>query len=71
MKKNDIFQMLASVPRQIIDKDAYTVAELSDLSKISLTKMGIIARAKTKSGEWEQVWKKSGRRICWAYRIKK
>jgi hypothetical protein len=71
MKKNDIFQMLASVPLQIIDESAYTLAELSEASDICETKMGKIAKGKTKSGEWEQVWKKSGRRICRAYRIKK
>lgn len=57
MKRPDIFDLLADVPRKVIDENAFTVMEIAKALSVSRDTASKIAKKKVESGEWEQVWK--------------
>lgn len=63
--------MLAISDGKIVDQNAFTVEELCERSGArSDFPVRQQARKLCKEGKWEQVWKKAGRRLVFAYRVK-
>ena len=58
-------------PHRIFDSRAETVRELAPLWGVGIRRMREIVQNYCDSGEWEAVFKKIGKRITHAYRIKK
>lgn len=71
MKKPDIFDMLADIPKKEVDQNAFSLAELCDQSGISRSTMQTRCRDLVKLGKWEQVWKKCGKTTVMAWRKRK
>ena len=65
--------MLADVPRRIIDHESVTTQEIADELKCSRRTAQDLVIRKTKSGEWEQVFKvvEGAPRPVHSYRLKK
>ena len=56
---------------KVIDKDAYTLAELREYSNVGIAQTTAVVNAAVERGEWEQVWKRSKEgRLVKAFRKK-
>ena len=66
-------QLLVSAlfPQKIIDESAETIQELCEKTGLYRQALNKEISRRVKSGVVEQVWKKSGRNLVPAYRIKK
>ena len=68
-----IFEMLADIPRQVIDQDSVTSREIAEELGVGSTTAKKLIREKLLSGKWQQVFKKIDGcdRPVPSYRLKK
>jgi len=69
-KKVRLTKCSDQIERRIIDQSAETIRELEIASGLCRKRITDITTENVKVGRWEVVFKKSGRRIVAAYRVK-
>lgn len=69
MKKEARTKCSDEFERKVIDDNAETITELCESTGMNRSSMGRISRERIAEGRWEQVWKRSGRKLVAAYRV--
>lgn len=63
-------KMREGVVEKVVDENALSIQEVSDIFGVSYPQAGRIAKLRTAEGVWERVWKKGARFLIPAYRPK-
>ena len=66
--KNDIFDLLADIPKRMVDETAFSVEEIAKAQNVARYTASLQAKKMVSDGKWEQVWKMGTLRLIPAYR---